>query len=358
MWFKKIAIVSVLFLTLSACSTTAKKTSEDELQKIKTAKINAQLGIAYLEQNNIQRSKQKLMKAIDLAPNIPETWYSMAYFYEATGNPEEAKRHYLKAIAIAPYRGDSQNNYGTFLCRKGEYKASISHFMLAVQDRNYLDPSDAYENAGLCAQKIPDLAGAEDYFEQAIAEDPSRPVSLIKLAEISFKKGELESSEKHLDQFLAVSPPTEQSQRLSKLIFLRRHPAVTAEAAVKPVVHKKKFKKFAGKRKKATVKHAQNKLKKNKKPVLKKALARNGVKKNKTKRLAAVSKAKKAGIARKHRPKRLAAAKAKKHKVIRKKQTPHIARQIKKTVPVKKYQHFNNNLMAEKKKSVTEIQMV
>lgn len=208
--------LSLVISILSACSTT--KTAQDEedsIRKIRTAKINAQLGIAYLERKNIQRSKQKLLLALKQGPDIPETWYSMGYFLESTGNKDEANKYYLRAIEVAPNRGDAQNNYGTFLCRAGNYSASIQRFLLAVKDPNYLDPAAAYENAGVCAMKIPLYTEAQQYFNQSILQDPARPVSLIKLAEIYYIKGNYQLAQLKLNQFLTISSPTSQSLLLS-----------------------------------------------------------------------------------------------------------------------------------------------
>ncbi len=108
---------------------------------------------------------------------MPESWYSMAFFQEVTGNQELAKEYYSKAIALAPHRGDVQNNYGTFLCRSGDYQGAIQHFLSATQDPEYLENASAYENAGLCAQKIPNQALAVTYFNKALMQDPNRPTA-------------------------------------------------------------------------------------------------------------------------------------------------------------------------------------
>ncbi len=181
----RIVIPVVLVCLLSACSSMNSVNTEEQNKKIKTAKINAQLGIAYLERHNLQRAKQKLLLSLEQGPNIPESWYSMAYFLEATGNKDDASIYYQKAISVAPTRGDAQNNYGTFLCRNGDYRGSVEHFMLAVKDPTYLNPADAYENAGLCALKIPDKAMAAKYFAQALRQDPSRAVSERNLRELN-----------------------------------------------------------------------------------------------------------------------------------------------------------------------------
>jgi len=210
--------ISVLLCTLVACNTTQSSSDSTSNKKDATALINTQLGLSYLEKHEVQQAKQKLLLALDEAPNIPETWYSMAYFMEVTGNKTEAEKYYLKAIEIAPKKGEVQNNYGTFLCRTGDYSGAINHFLLAVQDPKYLDTASAYENAGLCAMKIPDAKLAMQYFNEAITQDPNHPTSLFELARFNYLQGNYAQAKEELHQFLVLSPPTPQSQWLSEKI--------------------------------------------------------------------------------------------------------------------------------------------
>lgn len=213
-------LLSVLgFIT--SCSTlnsNRQKAEEEQIRNISTAKINVQLGIAYLERQNLQRAKRKLALAIQQAPTIPEPWYSMAYYYENIGEKETAKKYYLKAIALAPLRGDTNNNYGTFLCRQGQYRESIQQFMVAVKDEDYLDPASAYENAGLCASKIPDKKLAAEYLERAIKQDPNRPLSLYKLASLYYEQGNFSAARIKMAQFSAISPHTADTLELRSKI--------------------------------------------------------------------------------------------------------------------------------------------
>jgi len=216
--FFRLFILLSLFYFLSACSTVKSLSSsanDDDERITQAAKINTQLGIAYLQNNNITRAKQKLLLALDEAPNIPETWYSMAYYLEATGNKPEAEKYYLKALKIAPNRGDAQNNYGTFLCRSGAYQSAVERFLLAVKDPDYLDAADAYENAGLCSLKIPDNKQASQYLQQALLVDPSRTSVIIELAELDYKSGKYHAARARLTQLIA---PTPQSVELSNRI--------------------------------------------------------------------------------------------------------------------------------------------
>lgn len=170
----KVVSSILLFCVLSACSTLM---TPAENKETKIAEINIQMGMTYLKRGKIQFARHKFEAALAKNPKLPEAWYSMGYFLEKTGHKKEAKQYYLNALVLAPNRGDVQNNYGTYLCRSGSYQEAIDHFLMATKDVQYADVASAYENAGLCALKIPDLNQAKDYFNSALQKNPARRVS-------------------------------------------------------------------------------------------------------------------------------------------------------------------------------------
>lgn len=211
----KIIFISVLMVNLVACASKFLQASDDDTRKIATAKINTQLGMAYLESKNIQHAKQKLLLALNEAPGIPDTWYTMGYFLEVTGDKKQAQKYYLKAVSLAPKQGEVQNNYGTFLCRSGDYRGAIQHFELAAEDINYLDTAATYENAALCSSKIPDTKLAENYFNKSIKNDPERALVYMEFAEFKFNVGQYEESKKLLETYLQLTTPNKESFALS-----------------------------------------------------------------------------------------------------------------------------------------------
>jgi type IV pilus assembly protein PilF len=131
------------------------------------AEINAKLAIAYLDQHDARRGKEKLHIAQKQAPANPVVWYMSGYFLERTGEDVAANQAYLQAIQLAPHSGEAQNNYGAFLCRQGKYQAAISYFLSAIHCPDYTGSANAYKNAAQCALKIPDTAQATQYFRLA-----------------------------------------------------------------------------------------------------------------------------------------------------------------------------------------------
>lgn len=165
------------------------------------AAVNAQLGIAYLQQGNLPRAKSKLLVALKQAPNSVDVNAALGYYFEKTSELEAAKTYYLKALALAPNSGAQLSNYGAFLCKRGDYKQAETYFLKAVSDSNYVNTAGAYENAGMCAIQAQDLAKAAGYFEKALDQDPTRKTALLELLQLNIKKGDNKQSLALLEKY-------------------------------------------------------------------------------------------------------------------------------------------------------------
>ncbi len=155
----------------------------------KAASYNVQLGLGYLKQGDRPRAKKKLLSAMEQEPNSADVNVAMAYYFEQTNEVAQAKKYYLKAVALSGSSGAQLNNYGTFLCRQGDYKGADGYFLKAVKDEQYVNTSAAYENAGLCSLAIPENEKAKLYFTKALTQDPSRKGSLYELVKLESKTG-------------------------------------------------------------------------------------------------------------------------------------------------------------------------
>lgn len=187
-----IRLFSLLFLVLlQSCQQNAEFKSQQAAliqKKSDAASYNMQLGMAYLKQGDRSRAKRKLLTALELAPHSADTNVAMAYYLEQAGDVQEARIYYQKALSLAPKSGAQLNNFGTFLCRLGRYKEADDYFLNAVKDIQYVHTAAAYENAGLCAEAIPDYTKAKNYFIKALKQDPQRRQALYELVAIELKQ--------------------------------------------------------------------------------------------------------------------------------------------------------------------------
>lgn len=151
----------------------------------KAAQINAQLGLAYLKEGEVERAKHKLLLALRQNPNSSQVQSAFAYFYEKTAELTLAEQYYLKAINLQPAAGEFHNNYGTFLCQQKRFKEAQREFTLAVEDKNYLYTAEAYENLGLCAMENHNYQQARVFFTKALEKNPKLKQSAQALATLN-----------------------------------------------------------------------------------------------------------------------------------------------------------------------------
>lgn len=178
---------------------------------VKAARLNIELGLSYLKQEQVSRAKSKFNRAKKLAPQLPEVYYAFGYFHEHVGENKLAEKAYQKAISLNPKGGIEHNNYGAYLCRTQQYRHAEKEFMRAVEDPNYNNTAEALENAGLCVQQIPDIAKAIEYYEKALRYDPNRSNALLELAIIRYQERNLPYANEYLARYTQKAAPTARS---------------------------------------------------------------------------------------------------------------------------------------------------
>ena len=184
-------------------------------QNTRAAADNIRLSAAYLREGKTQIAKEKILIAQKEAPNWAPVFDGLALFYASTGEPKKAEKYYQEAIRLNSHAGSLQNNYGTFLCGQGKYRRAISRFMNAVADPKYVSTAAAYENAGICAMKIPDNALAFKYFKKALSISSLRPTSLYELSNLNYQRGDYQRANELLSRYQSVAPRSPASLWLS-----------------------------------------------------------------------------------------------------------------------------------------------
>lgn len=157
----------------------------------KTARLNIALGYGYIAQHKMELAKHKFLKALETAPELPETQDAMGHWWTQLGDFKQAEKHYLLALSLAPDHSSILNNFGAMLCRMGRYKEADVYFQKAVLNPLYAAPEETFENAGICAfmcfkskTEKTCYAQAMQYFKKALSYDPTRSVSKDALQQL------------------------------------------------------------------------------------------------------------------------------------------------------------------------------
>ncbi|KAF7768802.1 type IV pilus assembly protein PilF [Pseudoalteromonas citrea] len=194
-------ILSVVLLFLSGCVTETSSVTRNNPSAKNTvnnqdaAKTRIALALQYLNAGNTTQAKFNLERAASFAPKLPEVHYALAYYYEQVDEKQWAKKAYLTALSLNPNDPNALNNYGTFLCRIGEYDEASEQLLKAINIPSYLRVAQSYENLALCAVKQDKFPLALEYLESAVQHNGRRPSALIGLAALFYAKSDLHQAE-------------------------------------------------------------------------------------------------------------------------------------------------------------------
>ena len=200
---KVLLLVLALALMAGGCAgTSARKDNEKE----SAAEINARLGLAYLQQGNTKQALVKLNKALEENPKLATAHHYLAETYRQLGQLPDAEEHFKKALSLAPRDTAIQNNYGVFLCDQHQFEKADEMFLKAARNRTNGTSAEAYENAGLCAMRKPDLELAETHFRKALQLSANRPRSLYQMVELSVAKKSYLEARAFMQRYTDVAP--------------------------------------------------------------------------------------------------------------------------------------------------------
>lgn len=215
------AVLVAACLALSACASgsgdgsglkpVSAPTTGDESQQRLRARIHTELAANYFEVGNVAVALEEVKEALSAEQNYGPAHNVAGLIYAQLKEDALAEQSFQRALGINPSDPDALHNYGMFLCQRKQEREAIRHFMLAVRNPLYLTPDRSYINAGVCARRIGDTAGATEFFRLALKLRPTQPQALYQLADLSYARGDYGEAKNYLNRLSAVATPTAES---------------------------------------------------------------------------------------------------------------------------------------------------
>jgi len=188
-------------LALSACGAMTQRTDEsslksqssttsDETAERARARIHTELAASYYELGNMPVALEEVRESLRSDPNYGPAHNIAGLVYARLKEDRLAEESFQRALRISPTDYNAHNNYGLFLCDRKREREAITHFMSAVNNALYPFPDRSLVNAGVCARRGGDLAGAEGYFQRALKIRPNQQQALFQMADLSYLKAD------------------------------------------------------------------------------------------------------------------------------------------------------------------------
>lgn len=176
-------VAFLLLLTGCVSEPQPKGFNTDDFDQGEAAKTRISLGLTYLKNGNFSQAKANLDKALEYSPRLADAHYALGYYYQQVGEVARAEEAFDNALSLAPRNADIANSYGAFLCQQGRYKEATDYFLKAVNNQQYANSAQTYENMALCAQGQGEQEDAIKYFTMALNHQPTRAKSLFLLTQ-------------------------------------------------------------------------------------------------------------------------------------------------------------------------------
>ena len=189
--------------------------------KTAAAQTHTQLAAAYMNRGDLKDAEATLNKALGFDSDYVPAHTMLAILNWRINRLPEADKEFRAAIALNPSDGDTNNNYGQFLCKTGKPQEAMGYFKRALADPFYKTPALANTNAGSCLLQSGDLAGAAPYLNKALVIDPQFAPALLAMAELDYRKGDAFQARGYLQRFEAAGQATPDSLLLGYQIATR-----------------------------------------------------------------------------------------------------------------------------------------
>lgn len=200
-------ILSLMIAMLAGCVSVPSSssqgdlsTSSDQTNIQKRASIRLQLAAGYYEQRQWKVALDEIKQALLIDPSSADAYSMRALIFMEMGENSLAEDNFLHALKLAPNNPDFSNNYGWFLCQSGRENQSIAYFDAALDNRTYLSPVKAMNNAGVCNLKMKQSKDALQYFSRAFQFDPAHPLTNAYLSKIYQERHEDDQARFYLNR--------------------------------------------------------------------------------------------------------------------------------------------------------------
>jgi type IV pilus assembly protein PilF len=171
------------------------------------AEIHAELAGAYYARNQLPIALNEARLAIKDDPKYVTAYNIQALVYMELKEDALAQQSFEQALGIAPNDTEVMNNYGWYLCQRGEATRGMAYFQRVMGDTLYPTPEKPLLNAGLCEMKQGRNAEAETYLRRALSIQPTLVQALGAMAQLCDQSGRLKDAENYIARYSRISEP-------------------------------------------------------------------------------------------------------------------------------------------------------
>lgn len=206
-----LAAAALMAAVLAGCTTTTTVSRDDSpppINNADAAAINVQLGVDYLQKNELALAQDKLQRAESEDSHSANVHGALALLDERLGDARGADREYRRALELSHRSPEMLNNYAVYLCSHGRPTEGVGYFEEAAKNPLYPTPWAAYTNAGICLRGVHHDVEAMQRFAHALQLDPGFADAAYEAASLQYAQQHFVAARLQIDLFLMNNRPT------------------------------------------------------------------------------------------------------------------------------------------------------
>jgi len=221
--FPVVTALTALFI-LSGCVSEStyvaneRQVTQRNVDNTEAAKTRISLGLNYLRRGDSTQALYNLERAKTMAPNLPEVYNALAFYYQTVGEHVQAENAYKQAIAKDSNNADAYNNYGAFLCQIDRFEDAERLLLSAISKPGYIRVAESYENLALCQLEQNGFEQARTYLGSSVTHNGTRISALINSASVNYAMGNLVEAKADLQRIQRLGRVSARSTLLNYLV--------------------------------------------------------------------------------------------------------------------------------------------
>ncbi len=199
----KSLFIALMLVFINACVSSSG--TREELTDKQQAELYRKMGARYLEMGMLTTAKENLEKAESLDSQNANTHNALGALYEQLKMLPEAKEQYQTAVALDENNFSVKNNYGRFLCERGDYDVGIQLLNevlnMPLNNRKWF----AFTNIARCELRKGKQKGAENNLRRALQINKKYAPALFEMQKLSYHAEKYMSARAFLERYLEVA---------------------------------------------------------------------------------------------------------------------------------------------------------
>ncbi len=185
------------------------------------ARAHTELASAYYRRGNMGVALEEARLALAADSGYAPAYNLLGLVHMDLRENDQAQEAFERALRLNSNDPDTNHNFGWFLCQTGREEEGIRHFLAAVRNPLYGQPQKTYALAASCALQKNNQRDALEFLDRSLRLDPNYPPALISLAQLKYRRGELDEARRLVARYNKQVEPTAESLWLAVRIERR-----------------------------------------------------------------------------------------------------------------------------------------